>query len=217
MGSLRVRRSVRGRYVFWDCVALVWVAALVGLAWAVKYGLDTAADLLAEGGTTVSSLATRIDDVAAALGEVPLVGDQLADSVEPISVSLGQLAIGTADQVAVLHTAAWVLSAVTLIMPLVPVLGLYLAPRLRGVRQAVAARTAIGDGNDLDLFALRAMANAPMADVARISSDPVAAWRSGDRHIIAQLANLELKRVGIGVVVGDSPAAATSQQNSPDR
>ena len=50
---------------------------------------------------------------------------------------------------------------------------------------------------DLDLFALRAMANQPMPRLAAVSDDPAGAWRRGDDEVIHALALLELREVGL--------------------
>ncbi|MCT4574119.1 hypothetical protein N3930_45040, partial [Bacillus thuringiensis] len=64
-------------------------------------------------------------------------------------------------------------------------------------RRSAAAQRFIDSSADLDLFALRAMSTAPMARLATISDDPVRAWRQGDREVIDQLADLELRRCGL--------------------
>ena len=50
---------------------------------------------------------------------------------------------------------------------------------------------------DLDLFALRAMARQPLHVLARISDDPAGAWRRQDRRVVHALATLELKEEGL--------------------
>jgi hypothetical protein len=50
---------------------------------------------------------------------------------------------------------------------------------------------------DLQLFALRAMSNQPMHQLARVSDDPVAAWQRGDREVVHALAKLEMRSVGL--------------------
>ena len=69
--------------------------------------------------------------------------------------------------------------------------------RLRFVRRASAAQQFIDAAPDLDLFALRAMANQPMPRLARISDDPAGAWRRGELDVIHALALLELKDSGL--------------------
>ena len=50
---------------------------------------------------------------------------------------------------------------------------------------------------DLDLFALRALARQPMHRLAKISDDPAGAWRRGDPEVVRRLAVLELREVGL--------------------
>ena len=84
----------------------------------------------------------------------------------------------------------------TAIPVLVALLG-YVPLRLRFARRAGAARRFVDAGADLELFALRAMANQPMHRLAKVSDDPVSAWRSGDRAVVRALATLELRDVGL--------------------
>ena len=67
------------------------------------------------------------------------------------------------------------------------------------MNHAAAARRFIDADADLELFALRAMANLPMEAVARVSADPVGRWRAGDQDVIRALAALELERTGLGL------------------
>jgi hypothetical protein len=57
---------------------------------------------------------------------------------------------------------------------------------------------------DLDLFALRAMANQPLHVLARISSDPAGDWRRRDPAVVRALAAVELRSAGLR-----PPAAAS--------
>jgi hypothetical protein len=41
------------------------------------------------------------------------------------------------------------------------------------------------------------MANQPMHRLAKISDDPVGAWRDGDTEVITRLADLELRSTGL--------------------
>ena len=50
-----------------------------------------------------------------------------------------------------------------------------------------------------ELFALRAIANAPIRDLVKITKDPMGAWKSGDMDIIRKLANLELREDGLSL------------------
>jgi hypothetical protein len=69
--------------------------------------------------------------------------------------------------------------------------------RWRFVRTATAGQRFIDADADLDLFALRAMATQPMHRLARVSDDPVRAWRDGDPDVVRSLALLELRDAGL--------------------
>ena len=79
---------------------------------------------------------------------------------------------------------------------LVSLLG-YLPRRWRFVREATAGQRFIDSSADLDLFALRAMAHQPMHLLARVSDDPVRAWRDGRPDVVRALALLELRDAGL--------------------
>src|SRR6478735_5365746 len=92
---------------------------------------------------------------------------------------------------------ALVLGLTTALVPILIVVAFWFVLRLRFVRRAGAAQQFIDAAPDLDLFALRAMANQPMPRLAAISDDPAGAWRRGEPDVIHALALLELKEVGL--------------------
>ncbi len=63
-------------------------------------------------------------------------------------------------------------------------------------------------GEDLDLFALRALAHQPLHVLARITDDPAGAWRRGDRAVTDRLAELELRANGLRLPPGASGIVA---------
>ena len=65
--------------------------------------------------------------------------------------------------------------------------------RWRFVREATASARFIDAAEDLDLFALRALARQPMYVLAKISDDPAGAWRARDPEVVTALAALELR------------------------
>jgi hypothetical protein len=101
------------------------------------------------------------------------------------------------DQAHAVEQLAYVLAGVTIGLPVLFALLIWLPRRIRFSRRATAAQKFIDNAADLDLFALRAMANQPMHKLAKISDDPVAAWREGDSAVIARLASLELRATGL--------------------
>ena len=81
--------------------------------------------------------------------------------------------------------------------PVLIVLFFYLPPRITFVRNATAGQQFVDSTHDLDLFAIRALANQPLHLLARISPDPAGAWRARDPRVVAQLAALEMHDVGL--------------------
>ena len=63
--------------------------------------------------------------------------------------------------------------------PILIVLLFYLPPRITFIRNATAGQQFVDSTPDLDLFAMRALANQPLHVLARISDDPAGAWRRG--------------------------------------
>lgn len=91
-----------------------------------------------------------------------------------------------ADVVVLLWIALWCRLGVALFR--------YLPGRVRWIRQATAARGLVAASSDLHLFALRAVASRPLAELRRVEPDPMAAMASGD---FVRLAELELRAMGL--------------------
>lgn len=101
------------------------------------------------------------------------------------------------DMAHAVEQLAYLLAGVTIALPVLFAVLIWLPRRIRFSRRATAAQRFIDSAADLDLFALRALANQPMHKLAKISDDPVTAWRERDSTVIAQLATLELRSNGI--------------------
>jgi hypothetical protein len=131
------------------------------------------------------------------VGKLPAVGDQLRAPIDGAAGAAAKLAQAGRDQAHAVEQLAILLAAVTIGLPVLFAVLIWLPRRIRFSRRATAGQRFIDSAADLDLFALRAMANQPMQRLAKISDDPVAAWREGDRAVIAELADLELRSVGL--------------------
>ncbi len=210
MRRTHIRPARRAAHLVGDLVLVVWAILWFAVAGVVRSTINALAVPAVEMGKGTASLAGRMDEAAENLGEVAFVGEQLAAPFRPIAASLRDISAQAVEQVAAVEQTALVVAVVVWLVPTLTLAVIYLPPRIRRARESAAARKYIDDHADLDLFALRAMAKAPMTSIARISDDPVAAWRAADATVIAQLANLELRRVGIGVVEPvDVPIADT--------
>jgi hypothetical protein len=187
----------RTRQIAGDAWLIAWSALWI---WAALRLYDLVMNLAAPGlavSSSATDLAGRFDDAGSALGGVPLVGGALqspfdgmgsaaaaiADAGQASADAVGLLARFLAIALAVLGIASWA-------MVWVPI-------RVAFIRRATAARRFLDSTDDLDLFALRAMARQPLHLLARISDDPAGAWRRGDRDVIEALASLELRAEGL--------------------
>jgi hypothetical protein len=167
----------------------------LGLAvYRITNALGTPGRKTAEAG---DGLAGDLRRMSEPIGKVPAVGDQLRAPVDGAAAAAGKLAQAGRDQAHAVEQLAYLLAGLTIGLPVLFALLIWLPRRIRFSRRATAAQKFIDNAADLDLFALRAMANQPMHKLARISDDPVAAWREGDRTVITELATLELRTSGL--------------------
>jgi hypothetical protein len=185
------------RQVLADILFLLWLVLWVTAGNAVH---DATLELAGPGRQTeesATSLAESMEDAGDALDDVPIVGDSARAPFDQAADASGALAdAGRAEVEAVEGLAFWLRLAVTLI-PVLVVGAFFLPGRWRFVREATAGQKFVDAEADLQLFALRAMSNQPMHQLARVSDDPVAAWQRGDREVVHALAKLEMRSVGL--------------------
>lgn len=186
-------------------VGWIWVCVELGrLVFRITNALGAPGRKAAEAGDGLAGDLRRLSEP---IGKVPVVGDQLRSPVDGAAGAAGKLAEAGRDQAHAVEQLAYLLAGVTIGLPVLFALLIWLPRRIRFSRRATAARKFIDSAADLDLFALRAMANQPMHRLAKISDDPVAAWRDGDTEIITRLASLELRSTGLKV-----PRTSSTQQ-----
>jgi hypothetical protein len=201
-------RSRRIRQQVADLSLLVWSAVWLWVALVVHdatLGLAAPARSMQDAG---GGLAGQLRDAGTVLGKLPLVGDDARAPFDGAGRAADQLSSAGASTVeAVQHLAFW-LAVVVAGVPILVALVAHVPRRWRFVRQATAGQRFIDSSADLDLFALRAMSHQPLHRLARISPDPVGAWRSGDAAVVRALALLELRDAGLTppsrVVDGDA-------------
>lgn len=197
------RRGQLAGQVAGDVAVLVWTMVWAVVAFAVSGAVAALAGPARETARTARDLAGQFGDAATQAAQVPGLGEQLRRPFDAASGSLGDL-VATADrQAATIERLATVSGWLVFGIPVATVLLVWLPRRVRFVRRARAAQRFIDGAPDLDLFALRAMANQPMHVLAAISDDPVRAWRSGDRQVIDALAAVELRQAGLTVPTRD--------------
>ncbi|AYV32781.1 hypothetical protein EES41_39105 (plasmid) [Streptomyces sp. ADI95-16] len=189
----------RTRQVLADLIAVVLIAAAVRFALAVHGAIM----MLAEPGRKVESsgegLATALDDAGATASKVPLVGDLLekpfqsaADAGTGIA-DAGQSLQDAVSQLATLATLALI------VVPVAFVLLLWLPLRLRWIRRSATIRRLLDAPGGADLLALRALTGPPgdLSTVPAPEGGLADAWRRGDRHVVAALSQITLRRAGL--------------------
>ena len=187
----------RTRQLVADVLMLLWIGLWAWLGrqvYDVVLALQTPANSLTNAGDSVHGAFTGAGTQAA---QIPLVGDGLRgwlDQAAGAGTTLSDAGTSMSDAVAQL---ALVLGLITALVPVVSVAWVWLWMRLRFVREATSAQRFIDAGEDLDLFALRAMATQPMKALATVSDDPAGAWRRQDTEVIRRLALLELREQGL--------------------
>ena len=156
---------------------------------------------LATPGAAIASgardLATSIDSAGESIGGIPLVGDTLGapfDGMSSAARSIADAGQAEADAVA---TLAMFLSVALAVLAFASFAAFWIPIRIAFMRRATAAQRFVDANEDLDLFALRALARQPLHVLARISDDPAGAWRRGEQPIIHALASLELREEGL--------------------
>ncbi len=149
---------------------------------------------ISEGAT---SLATSIDSAGDSIGGLPLVGETLAGPFAGMSDAATAIASAGAAEADAISKLALFLSVALAFLAIVSFAVVWVPIRISFIRRASAAQRFVDANEDLDLFALRAMARQPLHVLARIDDDPAGAWRRGDQRIIHALAALELKEEGL--------------------
>lgn len=182
-----------------DVAVLVWAVVWAVVGFVVDGAVAALAGPARETARTARDLAGQLGDAASSAAQVPGVGEQLRHPFDAASGSLGDLVALADRQAAGIERLATVAGWLVFLIPVATVLVLWLPRRVRFVRRAQAAQRFLDATADLDLFALRAMANQPMHVLAAISDDPVRAWRSGDRRVIDALAEVELRQAGLSL------------------
>jgi len=189
-----VRRTLQ---VAGDVSLVLWVWLWVALGRAVHERTLALADpgrrLEAGAGDVAGSLA----EAGRTASGVPFVGDELARPISAAGSAAGAMAEAGRRQVEVVTDLAWLLGVVVAVVPVLVVMVVWLPLRIRFTRRASAAQRLVDADADLSLFALRALTNQPMHRLARVSDDPVRAWREQDPDVVRRLAVLELADAGL--------------------
>jgi uncharacterized membrane protein YhdT len=205
---LYARKPTRfARQLTGDLLLVAWTGAW---AWVGLTVHDLTTELARPGlatATAADDIASRFHDVEGTIQGVPAVGDDLALPFGEAAAAAATVAhAGRAQAETVTDVAFWLGIAVFL-LPVLLVAVLYVPLRVAFVRRTAAARRLAA--SDPALLALRAMSNLPLRTLAKVSADPVGAWRADDPVVVRTLADLELDRLGL------PPARTKPQRPAP--
>jgi hypothetical protein len=178
-----------------DLLAVGWVLLVVQVArtvGAAVLALQTPANRLTGAGDSIRG---AFDDAARTASGVPCGGDDLARALGRGTQAGDSLAASGRGFAGAVGTVATSLTAGIVFAGAVPVVLLWLALRARWVRAAGIARQA--RATSPDLLALHALAHRSPAALLRVAPAPAEGWRTGDPAVVAALAAVELKALGL--------------------
>jgi hypothetical protein len=189
----------RTRQLLADLLFLLWLIGWVWVGHVVQHGTAQLAGVGRQTDESASSLASGLTNAGDSLRDVPVVGGGVAEPFDEMSSASEALAAAGRSQVTAVHRLAWVLGISIATIPILTVGVFFLPVRWRFVREATAGARFIDAVEDLDLFALRALARQPMHVLGKVSDDPAGAWRARDPDVVTALAALELRDCGLSV------------------
>jgi hypothetical protein len=193
--------SSRPAVALWQVIAdLAAIGTIAAAAWIAVQVRDAIASLggfgrqIEDAGTGFS---TTLADAGAALAQVPLVGDGVAQPFRDASGSADDLAAAGVTLTGAVDALAATVGTALWLLPTLLVLLVWLLPRLRFVARARSARALVQTREGRDLLALRALVGQPMRTLLTAVPDPVAALRTADDASLRALAALELRSAGV--------------------
>lgn len=183
--------------MFADLMFVGWLVLWVWIGMAVHDGTLELAGPARQTDSAATAMADQFRDAGDKLGEAPLVGDELAVPFDKAAEASDGIASAGRDTVSAVERLALLLGLSVALIPILIAVAIHLPRRWRFIREATAGARFIDASEDLDLFALRALANQPMRVLAGVSDDPAGAWRARDPEVVRRLAELELADVGL--------------------
>lgn len=187
----------RSAQIVGDVLLVLWVGVWIRVGRVVHDGTMAVAAPGRQLETSASSLAEGLTGAGQRLGEIPLIGGGVAAPFDQAAAASTSLADAGRAEVEAVEQLAIVLGLAIALIPILVVLAFYVPGRLRFIREATAGARFVDASEDLDLFALRALARRPMHVLARIDDDPAGAWRRRDPVVVRALAELELRESGL--------------------
>jgi hypothetical protein len=186
--------GLRARQLLGDLAVLAWTAAWV---WAGSALYRLVGKLAVPGARLEQAgggFAGDVTEIQQKVGRLPVVGGDLQGPFGRLAGVGRTLADAGATQQQVVHQLATWLGVLVAAVPIAALLVAWLPRRVAWAREAGAASRLRLAGAELELFALRAVANRPLRELHRVTPDPAGALRAGEYEA---LADLELRALGL--------------------
>lgn len=193
-----------------DLFLLAWCALWITIAVFIHGLISALAGLgrtLEEAGTNLTGSMNEVSDN---VGDVPVAGDALQAPFDLAGTVGDAIRDAGVSQQEVVATLAFWLALVIAFLPIAWAALNRLPARFRWIKEADAAAVMI---EDVELFAMRALINRPLTELARVSPTPASDVRMGDATTIRDLARLEL--ASLGLRPPSEPAAAAPATEPP--
>jgi hypothetical protein len=182
-----------------DITVLLWTTIWVFVGLAVHSAIATIAAAGRQVETGSKGVADNLSSAGHGAQHIPLVGDAVSKPLTAASQAALDIAGAGHDLDTTATWLAVVLALAVAATPILAVTGPWLFLRVRFFRRKLAVTALAATAAGQQLLALRALANRPPAKLAKVSDDPIGAWRHEDPVVIRGLAALELKAAGIRV------------------
>ncbi len=200
--------------IFADLAALVAIVFSVRAGIWVYHRVNSVGQIGVEVEGVGTGLSGSLAEIGHTLGEIPLVGDLIADPFRNASNAahgITDLGVAIQDQVRAIALVAGISVAVG---PLILLTFVWLLPRLRFAVRAAKVHKIAQTAAGRDLLALRALATAPLEQLQLLSADVAADWRHGNTAIIEALALMEMDRAGVARAI-EAPKTHAPKQIPP--
>lgn len=198
----RRRHLLSAALVAW---VIVWI--ILGVVTALQIQkLTEVSDSLVQSGEALDTAGVALQGV----GRLPVVGEASERFGGEVRETADDVRVAGASSRATVRSVSVLLGAALVLIPIVPVVGLYVPLRLSLARQKRAVAKALDDIDvhpHLEEFlAHRAVQRLPYDTLRQVSADP---WGDLQRHSYRHLANAELTRLGL---TGRRPARAGARR-----
>ena len=186
-----------GRQLLGDLLVAGWIALWVWLAVQLH---DRLLKLAGPGETLQaagSSFSGSLNDAGDKVGGLPVVGDDVAGAFRDAGGAGDSIAAAGRSQVDAVHQLALFVPGLMLLLAAGVAVALWLPGRVRWAREAGAAQRLLSGPDALEVFATRAVVRRHARELARLPEATVTRWRAGDERAAADLADLELRALGL--------------------